>query len=265
MIARKRCLTRAGVQARMQFSGASRAEAFAGLTPDQVAAAEHHKQNCFKAAKAGRKNPSADHLDPRAQLFCSSIRTSSSAAEHTVDHAQNARVKMFAMHNGFGKPTWWVTVTPDDLHSLKIWDISGTNIKMLSDDYVPTEPPTATLRLKNVSSNPGAAAINFQHVMRVFLEDVLGWDSSRQAPRRSGGLFGNVSAWSYCVETQARGTLHAHCLLWCAGQENLLNRLVMLQKSNQPERVREILDNLQEHLDSVIRCELDLHYKKCNS
>ena len=36
MIARKKCLTRAGVQARMQFSGASRAEAFAGLTPDQL-------------------------------------------------------------------------------------------------------------------------------------------------------------------------------------------------------------------------------------
>ena len=80
---------------------------FAGLTQEQIAAAAKHKFECRQAAKRNRPNPSSDHLDPRAALFCRSIKTSSAAAQHTVDNADSARSQMFALHNSFGKPTWY--------------------------------------------------------------------------------------------------------------------------------------------------------------
>lgn len=94
----------------MKFAGITRAEAFAGLTQEQIAAAAKHKFECRQAAKRNRPNPSSDHLDPRAALFCRSIKTSSAAAQHTVDNADSARSQMFALHNSFGKPTWYAFI-----------------------------------------------------------------------------------------------------------------------------------------------------------
>lgn len=135
---------------------------------------------------------------------------------------------------------WWCTITPDDLHSLKLWDISGLN-RQPDFDNPPSEAPLAILRLKNVSNNPGAAALVFENIMRIFMEDVLLWDPSRRASRKPGGLFGPLTAWSYCVETQARGTLHAHWLLWSAGHDNILDRLVNLRATNQTEVLHSVV------------------------
>ena len=110
MIAQQKCYALACVQAKMKFAGITRAEAFAGLTQEQIAAAAKHKFECRQAAKRNRPNPSSDHLDPRAALFCRSIKTSSAAAQHTVDNADSARSQMFALHNSFGKPTWYAFI-----------------------------------------------------------------------------------------------------------------------------------------------------------
>ena len=122
-----------------------------------------------------------------------------------------------------------------------------------ADENSPSHPPLAALRLKNVSNNPAASALNFELVIKVFLEHVVGWDFKSKAPKKPAGLFGPVNAWAYAVETQGRGTLHAHFLLWAADHANLMERLLRLKESGQDAAA---LDSLQEHLDSLISCEL---------
>jgi hypothetical protein len=186
-------LAKASLQARFTCGSGTQGEAWAGLSNEQIYAAIEYTQACTRAMKKGRSSPSASHLDPRAKLFVKSIKMSSAAAQHTVDHAENARVRLYAMHQTFGKPAFWCTITPDDLFSLKIWKITGAEIESLSESSRPAGAPIATLRLKNVAENPGAAALNFDHAMRVFLEDVIKWDKSKRTSLKPGGLFGTAS------------------------------------------------------------------------
>ena len=100
-------------QARMKYGNGSKGEAWAGMSRTQLNAAVTYTSSCNRAAKSGRPVPPAPpDLDPRGVSFCRSLTTSLAAAEHTTAHAQKARVKLYSMHHTFGKPSFWVTVTP---------------------------------------------------------------------------------------------------------------------------------------------------------
>ena len=68
---------------------------------------------------------------------------------------------------------------------------------MPSSEEAPKGPPLADLRMKNVQQNPGAAALNFELVMKVFMEEVLAWDFKNKTSKKPGGLFGPTTAWAY--------------------------------------------------------------------
>ena len=69
------------------------------------------------------------------------------------------------------------------------------------------------LRKKTRLDFPGACSLNFQSVIQIVLEVLLGWDPSRRKGSEDG-IFGELDAWGMTVEEQARKTLHAHWLLW---------------------------------------------------
>jgi hypothetical protein len=163
------------------------------------------------------------------------------------------------MHYAFGKPTWWITITPDDQGSLRVWKLSPDDFKGTTDLVEePSRQPLINLRCENLSNNPGAAALNFDDILHVLITKVLNWDYGRQACRKPGGLFGPTEAWSYSVETQGRGTLHAHLLLWVGGHGNLLNRLQALYDDGNLADFQTAVEQLQQQLDTVISCELPL-------
>ncbi len=80
---------------------------------------------------------------------------------------------------------------------MKIWSISPDRVFMPSSEEAPKGPPLADLRMKNVQQNPGAAALNFELVMKVFMEEVLAWDFKNKTSKKPGGLFGPTTAWAY--------------------------------------------------------------------
>lgn len=53
------------------------------------------------------------------------------------------------------------------------------------------------------------------------IEHVIGWDVTEGCAKRKGGIFGVPKAWARVVEEQSRLTLHAHCLIWFAGNRNI--------------------------------------------
>jgi hypothetical protein len=92
-----------------------------------------------------------------------------------------------------------------------------------------------TVRTLRLAERPGAAARTFRELMDTVLYYVLGWDVRARRPLRKvyaaqpdselGGLLGVTRAWSVAVETQGRGSLHMHMLVWTAGHGNFLRRL----------------------------------------
>ena len=77
----------------------------------------------------------------------------------------------------------------------------------------PTHAPDQVVRTSILIQQPGAGALSFEKALDIFIDKVLGWNTTKNEPYARGGLFGIPKAWSYCVEEQARLSLHAHCLV----------------------------------------------------
>jgi len=71
---------------------------------------------------------------------------------------------------------------------------------------------------------PGACSLNFQSVMQIILEVLIGWDPDKQKSSEDG-IFGELDAWGMTVEEQARKTLHSHWLLWSKKLAKMRNEL----------------------------------------
>jgi hypothetical protein len=69
----------------------------------------------------------------------------------------------------------------------------------------------AAWRRKIANMNPAAIAVFFDKVCTSVLEALI-------CPREDNiGIFGEVSTYFGAVETNGRGMLHLHCLVWLAG------------------------------------------------
>ena len=72
---------------------------------------------------------------------------------------------------------------------------------------------------------PGLCAIDFERMLDIIIEDLIGWDTSTRENKKNFGLFGDIDAWTYAVEEQGRKTLHAHFLLWVTGYNDMIKEL----------------------------------------
>ena len=59
-----------------------------------------------------------------------------------------------------------------------------------------------------------ASARLFDRLIQTFLSTCLGFDQQTCRPKKDGGLLGHVRAYFGMVETQGRGTLHLHSIIW---------------------------------------------------
>lgn len=92
------------------------------------------------------------------------------------------------------------------------------------------------------SNNPVGLALFFKFLVSGIIQRLFGSANSNQL-----GIFGKLNAHYGMVETQNRGTLHIHLLLWI---ENGLNATEYLEKMNSDETFRlEIIA----YLNSIIK------------
>lgn len=128
-----------------------------------------------------------------------------------------------------------------------------------------------------LSNHPVAAALNFQRILNIVIEDVIGWSLRDKKPYKRGGLFGVPKAWLRVVEEQSRLTLHTHMLIWLCGHggiENQLNDALKLDdhgdrnKEEQPVKcnshVNALTDKLAGNIKHFIQGELQLPEHEMN-
>ena len=96
--------------------------------------------------------------------------------------------------------------------------------------------PLAEVRSSILATQPGAAALAFERLQSVVIEFILGWNIKKQQPHQwivreqkepddAGGVLGICRAFAIANETQARGSLHMHILLWSHGHDNIAQRI----------------------------------------
>ncbi|KAG7345092.1 hypothetical protein IV203_032623 [Nitzschia inconspicua] len=68
-------------------------------------------------------------------------------------------------------------------------------------------------------------AIDFENVIGITVEHILGWDLNKNINKPGYGFFGDLDGRTFAVEEQGRKTLHAHFLLWIKGWGKLRSGL----------------------------------------
>jgi hypothetical protein len=143
--------------------------------------------------------------------FFTDIKIATSVNPFSRAAANVNRNEVYAAHNSCGKATVWLTVSPrDDLSFDVMWYALGPAQSAPHKDQL----PLGSLRFATLNQHPVAAALQFEHILDVVVEHVIGWSREKHMPHARGGLFGIPKAWVFAVEEQGRLTLHTHILIW---------------------------------------------------
>lgn len=158
---------------------------------------------------------------------------------HSDKAAKLARSSMESMFHHLGMGSVFLTVTFDDENSLLLQVMTGVrldkeeNIDDLSDEELSKR---AEKRRMIRFDFPGAAALNFEILLNILLEEVICWDiNSNEAINGKSGLFGQVKGLAFAVEEQGRKTLHVHFILWIEGYDKLQEWLFFGDHFTRPE------------------------------
>ena len=212
--------------------------------------AEGFNYNDLNAAIKGRKEGNYHAGTNVARKLLKAIDACSKSLPHTRDAAKTARSSMEALQHHFGSGSLFLTVTPDDENSFLIQVLTGDHVDDdrdicdLSDDELSKRSrQRQELRFKY----PGAAAINFEMLLDIVMEEVIGWNRELHSSKVGGGLFGEVIALAMAVEEQGRKTLHAHFVLWVKGYNKVKERVFF---GKDDDRV-EAIGVLQEYCDHL--------------
>jgi hypothetical protein len=72
---------------------------------------------------------------------------------------------------------------------------------------------------------PGVTALNFEMLLRILVEEVVGWDMRKDKRMKKPGYFGICQAFSLSIEEQGRKSLHGHMTAWIEGYKELQRML----------------------------------------
>lgn len=172
---------------------------------------QHRLGNRFGGTRISRK-------------FLESVEACSRSVPHTNEATKKARSTSEAMQHYNGSGSIFLTVTFDDENSILM--------QILSGEYVETQEDIETLSeeaLKQIQRDrrqirlkyPGFAAIHFEMLLEILVEEVVGWSMKENRPTEKPGLFGVCEAFCMAVEEQGRKTLHAHMTIWIKGYKAL--------------------------------------------
>ena len=166
---------------------------------------------------------------------------------------------VLAMLRQLGIPTWFLTLSAADLHWPEIIMSIGQQYgRIFSQEDVKTmswEEKCNWLR-----SNPVTAARQFQFRLDTFFQTFL---RSDEAP------VGDILDFVIRIEFQARGSPHAHCLLWIRDAPKLLLENSDEQQLNEQE-VCDFIDKylttdipVDEELAKLVALQKHVHSKSC--
>ena len=203
-------------------------EAISSLTFDRLEAA------------ARSVHETGTHNDPTIRLLERHIQSIASQVPQSFALMRAARVQMRAIFISDGMPGYWLTINPADLNSPIVVLLAGVS---LSCDELSTE--ARRIRRITAQMNPVAVAQFFYHICTGMFDALLA------AGKDKSGIFGEVSNYFGVVETNGRGMLHLHSLIWLSGNLEFftLRDRLLTDPVFSGRMIR--------YLSSVIKCTID--------
>lgn len=140
------------------------------------------------------------------------VYATASRVSGTDQSRYRLRSQIWSTSTILGPPSLWITINPSDLHDPIAQIFAGEEIDM--DHFQATLGPDKAKRAKNIADNPYAAAKFFHFMITTILETLFQVKVTSAQVKSGTGVFGKVAAYFGTVESQGRGTLHLHLLVW---------------------------------------------------
>ncbi|KIK25270.1 hypothetical protein PISMIDRAFT_9649 [Pisolithus microcarpus 441] len=140
----------------------------------------------------------------------------------------------------FNPPSLWLTINPCDLHDPIAQVFAGEHIDL--DNFNAQLGPSKERRAQNVAADPYASAKFLHYLIKVILETLFGISYPLWHNAPSEGVFGRLTAYFGVVESQGRGTLHLHVLLWLANAPPMEEMERQLKKPEFRNHVRNFIE-----------------------
>ena len=150
--------------------------------------------------------------DPAVHTLKSHIHSTASRIQGSDQARYRLRSEIWSTSAALGPPSLWITINPSDLHDPIAQVFAGEEINM--DEFMARLGPDKDQRAKNIADDPYAAAKFFHFMITTILETLFGVKVTPAQVKSGMGVFGRVTAYFGVVESQGRGTLHLHLLIW---------------------------------------------------
>lgn len=147
------------------------------------------------------KQAHSSAVDPRVNVLMKHIKTVGGRVMGSAHSRSALRTKIHALCFYLGLPSLFVTINPADIHSPVALYFSGIDLNL--DKILAEDMPTTYERAQIIATHPVATAKFFNILIKNILKCLI-----------LGGVVGPTSAYFGTVESQGRGSLHLHLLIW---------------------------------------------------
>ena len=163
---------------------------------------------------------------------------------------QVSRSEIFSTILMYGQPAFYVTISPlDHCHFLNFVIANRTYDFNLG--ALPPELEDRDFRLKQAAENPVSNAIFFTTLINIILTKLFGFGNPDNA--------GQTNSYYGIFESQMRGTLHIHLMLWIKGCPS---PDILYEKLNSDENFK---SELFEYLESIIYNDVEKFSNEANN
>lgn len=182
-------------------------------------------------------------INESVQRLVKQIKTVAGNIPGSAQSRSLLRNNIHAMIYCKGLPSIFITINPADTKSPIALYFAGVHLNL--ESIIKETFPDAYERSQIIVSNPVAVAKYFNYLIEAILSTLI-----------MGGILGPTDSYFGTVESQGRGSLHLHMLIWLAHKLKPLDINALI---HDPEFRR----NLLSYLEDIIKESLD-DYKELN-
>lgn len=187
---------------------------------------------------------------PAVRLLRKHIYGSSGQVMGSDQSCYQLRSQMLSTSIMLNPPSLWITINPSDIHDPIAQVFAGEKINL--DNLLALIGPDTDKRAANIAADPYAAAKFFHFLIQTILETLFGVKVTNFQMKSRTGILGRVSAYFGTVESQGRGTLHLHLLVWLQDAPNADQMAELLKAEDFHTKVKSYIQaNLRAYLPGL--------------
>jgi len=199
IVQRRQALCSARIQMRRKTFEAD-ARLMSTITPEKLEQAQREEEH---------NEPISD---PAVRMLRSHVHATAGRVMGSDSSRYRLRSQIWSTAIYLNPPSLWVTINPCDLHDPIAQIFAGEEIDL--DNFIATAGPCKDKRAQNIAADPYAAAKFFHFMIQTILCTLFQVETTGFQVKSKMGVLGRVAAYFGTVESQGRGSLHLHLLLW---------------------------------------------------